>query len=115
MAYAFAFVPRGSTATLRWTLPYGAADVELLVSERGLTASGPDLHARGVVAERGRRYSRWSAGPVQPGRAILVRLDGSRVSEGRWPEVAAGILAVTLAGGLVLSARRPGRSGETPG
>ena len=115
MAYVFAFQPRGAAATLRWILPYGAADVELLVSEGGLKASGTDLRARGVVTERGRHYVRWSAGPVQPGQAIVVRLDGSRASEGRWPEVAAGVLAVTLACGLTLSARGPGRRGEPVG
>jgi hypothetical protein len=105
VAYALVFQLRGTTATLRWILPYGATDVELLVPERGVRASGIGLRDRGVVIERGRRYVRWSGGPVAPGEAVSVRLNGLPVPDGRWPEIAAGVLAVALAGGLVAALR----------
>jgi len=115
LAYAFVFQPRGATATLRWILPYGATDIVLLVPEHGIRASGTGLHDGGVVTERGRRYVRWSGGPAAPGEAISVRLDGLPVPDGRWPEIAAGMLAVALAGGLVAALRRrpaPTQSGR---
>jgi hypothetical protein len=115
MAYAFVFEPRGATATVRWILPYGANDVEMLLPERGIRASGAGLRGGGGVTERGRRYVRWSAGPVRPGDAISVRLDGLAASDGGWPEVTAGILAVALACGLVVALRRRSVPAQTGG
>jgi hypothetical protein len=105
VAYAFRFEPRARNATLRWLLPYGAMDVELLVA-RGIRASGNDMHAAGNLTERGRRYARWSGGPVRPGGAISVRLEGLLASESRWPEVVAGVLALALGCGLTAALRR---------
>ena len=112
VAYATVIRPRGGTAALRWTLPYGATDVEVLLPERGLRAALPGLRDRGVVIERGRHYHRWSAGPLSPGDTVSVRLDGRAPSDAPWPAVIAVLLAAALAGGLV-RALRPGpvRSG----
>jgi len=107
VAYAVVFQPRGTTAALRWILPYGATDVELLVPEHGILAAGMGLQDRGVVTERGRRYVRWSGGPVARGEAVSVRLNGLAAPDGRWPEITAGVLAVALAGGLLAALRRP--------
>jgi hypothetical protein len=107
VAYAVVFQPRGTTATLRWTLPYGATDVELLVPEHGILATGIGLRDLGIVTERGQRYVRWSGGPVARGEAVSVRLDGLPAPEGRSPEITASILAVALAGGLFVALRRP--------
>lgn len=115
VAYAVVFEPRGTTATLRWTLPYGATDIVLLVPEHGIRASGAGLHEDGVVTERGRRYVRWSGGAAAPGYTVSVRLDGLSVPDGRWPEVTAGILAVALACGLVVALRRRPVPAQTGG
>jgi len=107
VAYAFGFEPRTRTATLRWLLPYGATDVELLVAaDQRIGVSGVDMHALGSVTESGRRYARWSGGPVRPGQAISVSLDGLPVFEDRWPEIVAGMLALALAGGLAAALHR---------
>ncbi|HEV2281045.1 MAG TPA: hypothetical protein VGX75_01485 [bacterium] len=115
VAYAWVFEPRGETATLRWVLPYGATDIVLLVPEHGIRVSETGLHADGVVTERGRRYARWSGGPAAPGDAVSVRLDGLSAPDGRWPELAAGLLAVVLAGGLIAALRRRSASAQTEG
>jgi len=105
VAYAFRFEPRTRTATLQWLFPYGATDVELLV-DQGIRVSGIGMHAVGIVTERGRRYARWSGGPVPPGAALSVRLDGLLLSEDHWPEIVAGMLALALAYGLAAALRR---------
>jgi hypothetical protein len=105
VAYAFRFEPRTRTATLQWLFPYGATDVELLV-DQGIRVSGIGMHAVGIATERGRRYARWSGGPVRSGAAVSVRLDGLLVSEDRWPEIVAGMLALALAYGLAAALRR---------
>jgi hypothetical protein len=105
VAYAFGVAPRTRTATLRWEFPYGATDVELL-ADPSIGVSGADLHADGIVTERGRRYARWSGGPVRPKEAVFVRLDGLPLSADRWPEIAAGVLALALASGLAAALRR---------
>ncbi|HET9001205.1 MAG TPA: hypothetical protein VFP86_16325 [bacterium] len=105
VAYAFRFEPRTRTATLQWLFPYGATDVELLV-DQGIRVSGTGMHAVGIVTERGRRYARWSGGPVRPGAALSVRLDGLLLSEDHWPEIVAGMLALALAYGLAAVLRR---------
>ena len=97
--------PRTRTATLQWLFPYGATDVELLV-DQGIRVSGIGMHAVGIVTERGRRYARWSGGPVRPGAALSVRLDGLLLSEDHWPEIVAGMLALALAYGLAAALRR---------
>jgi len=100
VAYAFGLALATSTATVRWEFPYGATDVELL-ADTSLRLSGAAVHGRGIVTERGRRYGRWSAGPVPPGGAISVGIDGLPiVVVERWPELAAGALALVLACGL---------------
>jgi len=107
VAYAFGFEPRATSATLRWRFPYGATDVELLVAaDRGIGVSGSDLHAAGAVTERGQRYARWSGGPVNPGAAVSVRLDGLPVFADHWPEIVAGVFALALACGLAAALRR---------
>jgi hypothetical protein len=105
VAYAFMFEPQTGTTTLRWQLPYGATDVELLV-DHGIRVSAAGLHAVGDVTERGRRYARWSGGPLRPGAAVSVRLDGLPVSRDRWPQIVAGGLGLVLACGLAAGVRR---------
>ena len=101
VAYSVGFAPRSRTATLSWVLPYGATDVEVLVEDRGIRVFDAPLRANGTVTERGRRYTRWSGGPVRPGGTVSARLDGVPVlSEDHWAEIAAGILALVLACGL---------------
>jgi hypothetical protein len=105
VAYAFEVEPRAQTATLRWVFPYGASTVELL-ADPTIRVSGAALRADNVVTERGRQYARWSAGPVAPEEALVVRLNGLPVSADRWPEIASGVLAFALACGLIAAARR---------
>ncbi|HLW61146.1 MAG TPA: hypothetical protein VKV57_14670 [bacterium] len=105
VAYTFRFEPRTRTATLRWLLPYGATDVELLV-DHSIRASGIGVRANGSITERGRPYIRLSGGPVRAGTAVSVRLDGLLVSRDLWPEIVAGMLALTLAYGLAAALRR---------
>ena len=105
VAYAVGVEPRTRAATLEWEFPYGATDVEVL-ADPTLRVSGAALHAGGVVAERGRRYGRWSGGPVPAGGTVSVRLDGLPVVIDRWPGILAGGLALALACGLVLALRR---------
>jgi hypothetical protein len=105
VAYAFGVAARGPAVTLRWDLPYGATDVELL-SDPSLRISGPDLHANGIVTERGQRYARWSGGAVPANGSVSVRVEGLPVAVDRWPWIAAGGLALVLAGGLAVALRR---------
>jgi hypothetical protein len=105
VAYTFRFEPRTRTATLLWLLPYGAADVELLV-DQSIRASGIGVRAIGTIIERGRPYIRLSGGPVHAGTAVSVRLDGLLVSRDLWPEIVVGMLALTLACGLAAALRR---------
>jgi hypothetical protein len=112
VAYAFGIAARARTATLRWNLPYGATDVELL-SDPGLRISGANLRANGFVTERGRRYARWSGGAVPANGSVSLRVDGLPVAFDRWPAIAAGGLALVLAGGLLAALRRrPARPGQ---
>jgi len=105
VAYAFGVEARAPTATLRWEFPYGATDVELL-ADPSLRVSGPDLRADGIVTERGRRYSRWSGGAVPSGGSVSVRIEGLPTFFDRWPEMAAGGLALVLACGLFVALHR---------
>ncbi|HXX39696.1 MAG TPA: carboxypeptidase-like regulatory domain-containing protein [bacterium] len=118
VAYVFGVETRAPTATLRWEFPYGATDVELL-ADPSLRVSGPDLRADGIVTERGRRYARWSGDAVPSGGSVSVRIEGLPVLGDRWPEIAAGGLALVLACGLVVALRRgpapQGRSGTHEG
>ena len=103
VAYALMFEPRTGTATLRWQLPYGAMDMELLV-DHGIRVSGTGLHAVGDVTERGRRYARWS-------RASR----GSGLGTPRWVAGVQGSLAADRRGRA--RARpdvRPGRGAAPP-
>lgn len=113
VAYAFGVEPRARAATLRWEFPYGATDVELL-ADPSIQVSGESLHDSGIVTERGRRFARWSGDPVPAGGELSMRIDGLPVYVDRWPGIAAGGLALALACGLVLAARRgpapPGRA-----
>jgi len=102
VAYAFGIAARAPAATLRWDLPYGAADVELL-SDPSLRISGPNLHANGIVTERGHRYARWSGGTVPANGSVSVRVEGLPAAVDRWPGIAAGGLALVLVGGLVVA------------
>lgn len=106
LAYAVVLQPRSSTAALRWTLPYGATQVVLLVPDHAILASGAGLRGGDVVTERGRRYVRWSGGPIAPGGTFAIRLEGLPAADSRWPEAVAGFLGIALACGLIAALRR---------
>jgi hypothetical protein len=105
VAYAFGVAASAPAATLRWDLPYGATDVELL-ADPSLRISGPDLQADGIVTEQARRYARWSGSAVPAHGSVSVRIDGLPVAVDRWPGLAAGGLAFVLACGLIVALRR---------
>jgi len=107
VAYAYGLEARGRTLAVPWSFPDGAGDVEILVADQGLGVAGDGLRRAGVVTEGGRRYQRWSGGPVPPGGRITVHLSGIPAAQDAWPGALAAALACVLAGGLALALRRP--------
>jgi hypothetical protein len=106
LTYAYQARPKAGRVSLLWRPPFGAARVEILVSDTtdGVVTSG--LGDAGVVTASGRRYRHWSGGPVARGGLLSVRLGGVPDGVDRWPGVAAGALAVALAAGLASALRR---------
>jgi len=110
VAYSYQLVTRTSALALPWSLPYGATDVEMLVPDAGVDVAVDGLRALGTVAgPRGKRYQRWSGGPIAPGGEVVLRLRGVPRGADAWPGAVAGGLALTLGAGLVAALRRPGR------
>ncbi len=107
VAYAFGLEARGRTLTVPWRFPDGAGDVEILVADRGVGVTGDGLRPAGIVTEAGRRYQRWSGGPVPRGGRVSIRLAGVPTAQDAWPGLVAGALALVLGGGLALALRRP--------
>jgi len=108
VAYAFGLAVRTPRLGITWALPYGAADVEILVTDPKVRVSSPGFHRAADVSAAGRRLARWSGGPVAPGADLTVGLDGVPVSRDVWPGVAAAVLGILLAAGLTFAlVRRP--------
>jgi hypothetical protein len=106
VAYSYGLeVPRSRIA-LPWALPYGAAEVEMLVADAGVRTSGDGLQAQGTIAVSGRRYLRWTGGPIAPGGQVALRFDDVPVARDPWPAAVATGLALTLGTGLALALRR---------
>ncbi len=108
VGYSFGLEPRTRRFTVPWLLPYGAADVEMLVADPAVRLSGPGFRAAPEIVDAGRRFSRWSAGPVAAGGRLTITLDGAPASDDRWPVGVAALLAAMLAVGLAVTlSRRP--------
>jgi len=108
VGYAFGLEPRTRRFAWPWVLPYGATDVEVLVGDPSVRLSGPGFRAGAEVTDAGRRFARWSAGPVPAGGQLTITLDGLPASDDRWPIAAASVLAVLLLAGVAVAlARRP--------
>jgi hypothetical protein len=105
VAYAFGVEPGTRATSVLWEFPHGATDVEIL-ADPGLKLSGAAVRARGVIDEHGRRYARWSAGPLPREGAVSFRIEGLPVrAEGR-PEIVAAVFGLVLAAGLAMALRR---------
>lgn len=108
VTYAYQERPRGGNATLAWTLPFGAARVEMLVSDTHVRVASDGLRAGDPVAASGRRYRHWSGGPIAAGQAVSLQLSGLPSGGDPWPGVLVAALAVALVVGLLAALRRPG-------
>ena len=111
LSYAYQERPRGRRAALVWAPPFGAARIEVLVSDAHLHIAGGGLHAGQPVTASGRRYARWSGGPIAAGDMVALRLDGLPAGGDRWPGGLAAALAAALGLGLASVLRRPHRDG----
>lgn len=110
VAYTFGMRATGSQLALPWSLPYGAADLEVLVADAGVEVVADGLTARGTVTGPTGRYRRWSGGPVAPEGSVLVRLRGVPSARDPWPATVAAGLGVALSCGLAVALRRPRRT-----
>jgi hypothetical protein len=113
LTYAYQERPKDGRVSLLWTPPFGAARVEILVSDTRVNVMAAGLGDAGVITASGRRYRHWSGGPLPRGGTLSVRLDGVPDGADRWPGAAAGVLAVALAAGLAAALR--GGAGEPRG
>ncbi|HLW59702.1 MAG TPA: carboxypeptidase-like regulatory domain-containing protein [bacterium] len=107
VAYAYGLEPHSAQIEVPWTFPYGAQDVEVLVTDAGVRAAADGLTARGSVQGPHGRFLRLSGGSIAQGRQIVLRLQRVPLDRDPWPGAAAVGLAAILAGGLALSWRRP--------
>ena len=107
ITYAYQVRPRGGRAAVGWTPPYGAARVEILVSDAKLRVTVDGLRAASPVQVSGRRYAHWSGGPVPAGGAVALRLGGLPAGGDRWPAILAAALAAVLAAALAWALSRP--------
>jgi hypothetical protein len=105
VGYAYGLEPRARRLSLAWSLPYGAREVDLLVGDPALGVTGPGVRSAGVLVASGRRFARWSAGPVDRGGQAVFTIDGLTPPDDRWPVIAAAVLALLLAGGLAAALR----------
>jgi hypothetical protein len=105
VAYGYG-LPGHGRVVVPWRLPGGAGDVEILVADTGVRVSGEGLRAVGTVTQAGRRFERWSGGPVPPGGSVALVLDGVPRSGDAWPGALAGALALLLGGALSRAATR---------
>jgi hypothetical protein len=100
LTYAYQVRPGGRRASLSWTPPFGAARVEILVSDVHVGVAGAGLHQAGPLTASGRRYLHWSGGAIGAGGTLHLRIDGLPEAGDLWPGLAAGGLAAALAVGL---------------
>ena len=123
LTYAYQTRPAAGRVPLAWLLPFGAARVEILIADAHVAVTAGGLRSAGPVTASGRRYTRWSGGPVAPGGTVALGLAGLPAGGDRWPGVVAVALAVLLAGGLARALRSPAAvpsatrrgEGEVPG
>lgn len=106
VAYAYELTTRDSQLRVRWLLPYGASDVEVLVPDTGVTFAAVGLRAAGSVAGPRTRYARWSGRREGHGAEIVMRLGRLPAARDPWPAAVAAGLGVVLFGGLALTFRR---------
>ncbi|HET7265776.1 MAG TPA: carboxypeptidase-like regulatory domain-containing protein [bacterium] len=114
VTYAYQERPRSGDAALAWTLPFGAARVEILVSDTDIRVAADGLRPADPVTTSGRRYVHWSGGSVGAGQAVLVRFSGLPAGEDRWPGAVAAALAAALAAGLGVALRRSAAKTRVP-
>jgi len=100
LTYAYQVRPAGRRASLSWAPPFGAARVEILVSDAHVGVAGTGLRDARPLTASGRRYMHWSGGPIEAGGTLRLRLDDLPEAGDRWPGLAAGGLAALLAVGL---------------
>ncbi len=106
VGYAYRLEVRSPGLVVPWAFPDGTARVEILVADAGLRVAGEGVTRAGTVTEKGRRYQRWSGGPIPPGGGVTVRFDGLPVPRNAWPGAVAAALAVALGGALAVALRR---------
>lgn len=106
VSYAYALAVRHPRLVVPWMFPDGAASVEILVEDVGPRVAGDGVHRIGIVTEKGRRYERWSGGPIPAGGRVAIVLDGLPVLNTTWPGIVAAALAIVLGGGLAGALRR---------
>jgi hypothetical protein len=111
LTYSYQVRTARRRASLSWTPPFGAARVEILVSEAHVGVAGAGLRDAGPLTASGRRYSHWSGGPIAAGGTLRLRIDGLPEAGDRWPGLAAGGLAAALAVGLASALWCRGASG----
>lgn len=115
VAYSYGLEAPRSEVMVPWTLPYGAGEVELLISNAGVGVAAAGLTAQGAVEGPHGRFRRFSGGPMAPGRQLVLRLRGVPRASDPWPGAVAAGLALCLACGLALSLRRTRPCGSAPG
>jgi len=101
LTYAYQERPVREPVPVEVKPPFGAARVEVLVSDAHLDVTATGLSNAGMIIASGRRYVRWSGGPIAPGSTLTLRLGGLPAGGDGWPGAAAGTLALVLAAGLV--------------
>jgi hypothetical protein len=110
VAYTYRLEARGSALAVPWSLPYGADDLEVLVTDAGVDVAAEGLTARATVTGPKGRYLRWSGGPVPRGGQIIVRLRGLPSAGHPWPIAVSAGLGLVLSCGLAIAVRRSRRT-----
>ncbi len=114
VAYAYGLRTRRAVE-LPWTLPYGAADVEMLIAETGAAVEADGLRPGGSIrGPGGARYLRWSGGPIPSLGRVALRLGNLPSARDPWPAGVVGTLALVLAAGLAGALRRSVPAARSP-
>jgi hypothetical protein len=115
VAYAYGLRPTRAQATVSWMLPYGAADVEMLIADTGAAVKADGLGPRGSIqGPGGVRYLRWSGGPIPPLGGVTLRLGNLPLGRDPWPAGVVATLTLVLAAGLAVALRRPAPALRSP-
>jgi hypothetical protein len=116
VAYAYGLRATRREVIVPWLLPYGAIDVEMLVSDAGVEVTGDGLRARGnLPGPSGQRFLRFSGGPIPSQGAVMLRLRNVPSARNPWPAGVTLVLALVLAAGLAAALRGPARpAADTP-